>query len=282
MLFVLVAMLLLGLLITIHEFGHYLAARWMGVAVTKFAVGLGPILWSTTRAGTEWSLRLIPLGGFVETKGSNHFLPGPEEAEPDSYVQAPAWRRLIIVLGGIAANYLSAIAILSLIFMIGSARQDSMQTSTPSETVRWLHVDQNGQTFTSPTIAAIPVATVMTTRGIIYSISSIPEVIERATQTSERTVAGPVGIVEYGSRVTQRGLIDVLRFLWVISIAIVVFNILPIPLLDGGHAVLILMEMVFGRRLNPLLEILFQYVALFLLILFVLYATFVDIRHIFF
>jgi hypothetical protein len=93
------ALLLLGLLILIHEAGHFAAARLAGIPVAGFAVGFGPRIWSRRRGGTEYSLRAFPLGGFV--------LPGVED---DAGFRAiPLGRRLAFFLGGPLANLAAAV-----------------------------------------------------------------------------------------------------------------------------------------------------------------------------
>lgn len=91
-------LLLLGLLILIHEAGHFAAARLAGIPVAGFAVGFGPRLWSRRRGGTEYSLRAVPLGGFV--------LPGV--ADDDDFRAIPLGRRLAFFLGGPLANLAAA------------------------------------------------------------------------------------------------------------------------------------------------------------------------------
>lgn len=93
------ALLLLGLLILIHEAGHFAAARLAGIPVAGFAVGFGPKLWSRRRGATEYSLRAFPLGGFV--------LPGVEDDA--GFRGIPLGRRLAFFLGGPLANLAAAV-----------------------------------------------------------------------------------------------------------------------------------------------------------------------------
>ena len=103
-----VTVLAFGLLIVIHELGHYLAARWSGMRVERFSVGFGPVVWSRKRGETEWAFSAIPLGGYVKIAG---MAPGEEIAPGDtsSYSHKPAWRRFLVILAGPAMNYLLAI-----------------------------------------------------------------------------------------------------------------------------------------------------------------------------
>ena len=65
------AIVILGILVTVHELGHFLVAKWCGVGVLEFAVGFGPVLWSKTCGETTYSLRGFPLGGFVRMAGDD-------------------------------------------------------------------------------------------------------------------------------------------------------------------------------------------------------------------
>ncbi len=107
----------LGVLVFVHEMGHYLAARWRGVHVDAFAIGFGrPLLRRTDRHGTEWRVGWLPLGGYVKLHG----LEGPEEADEETraawrpgrtFHQKPVVDRAIVVAAGPAANYLLAVAL---------------------------------------------------------------------------------------------------------------------------------------------------------------------------
>jgi len=89
--------LTLGVVIVIHEFGHFILCRRLGVRVEKFAFGMGPELWGVEKGGTRFSIHAFPIGGFVKPAGEN-----PEEAEgkPDEYFSQDWKRRLMIVAAG--------------------------------------------------------------------------------------------------------------------------------------------------------------------------------------
>ena len=112
--------LLLGIVIFVHELGHFLAAKWRGVTVLKFSLGMGPEMIGFTRGGTRYCLSWIPLGGFVQMAGDHleedGSLPkgGPEQFLTHSWVG-----RVIIAAAGPAANLIAAFVILVLTFSIG-------------------------------------------------------------------------------------------------------------------------------------------------------------------
>lgn len=117
--------LLLGPLVTLHELGHYLVARWFGVQADAFSVGFGKELAGyTDRRGTRWKLSALPLGGYVQFKGDMNpaSVPDPRSrpsaAERDgSFQHAPLWQRALIVFAGPATNILVTLAIFAGFFM---------------------------------------------------------------------------------------------------------------------------------------------------------------------
>lgn len=107
--------LILGLIIFVHEFGHFLAAKKFGIAVEEFGFGFPPRLISKKFKGTIYSLNLIPLGGFVKIKGES----GEKTTDPDSFQQKKIWQRLIIVAAGVLMNLLLAMILISIGYSLG-------------------------------------------------------------------------------------------------------------------------------------------------------------------
>jgi regulator of sigma E protease len=104
------AVLGVSVLIVIHEAGHFLVARGLGMKVERFSVGFGPVLFSTRRAGTEFAVSALPLGGYVKITG---MAPGEDvdPSDPSLYSNQAAWRRFLAILAGPAMNYVSAVLI---------------------------------------------------------------------------------------------------------------------------------------------------------------------------
>lgn len=109
---VLVALLGLILLIVIHELGHMLTAKALGVRVPEFAVGFGPALVKKKFGKTVYSFRIILLGGFAKMAGMGDGAEGP-----DTYYAKAAWRRALIIVAGPAANAVAAVVILAVVYM---------------------------------------------------------------------------------------------------------------------------------------------------------------------
>src|SRR6476659_9443072 len=117
MISIVIAIVGLGLLVVLHEGGHYLAARLCGMRVERFSIGFGPTLLGFKRGDTLFQIAPIPLGGFVQITGLN---PNEEfdKADPMVYPNRPRWMRLAMVLAGPAANYITAIALAFIIFSV--------------------------------------------------------------------------------------------------------------------------------------------------------------------
>ena len=111
-LYILTAILLLGILVTVHEFGHFIAARSCGIAVSEFAIGFGPKLFSrvSKKSGTRFSLRLIPMGGFCAFIGEDD-VEGNEQNDPRAFPRQAVWKRMITVLMGPGMNFLLAFVV---------------------------------------------------------------------------------------------------------------------------------------------------------------------------
>ncbi len=111
---IIVALIVLGLLVAVHEGGHFIAARLCGIPVEKFSVGFGKPIFKFVKGGVEYSLSWIPLGGYVKMKGDNIDQAGED---PDGFLNSPWWKRAIIAFAGPFTNLLFALIILIISFM---------------------------------------------------------------------------------------------------------------------------------------------------------------------
>ena len=103
-----VSIAVLSALIFFHELGHYTAARFFGVYVEVFSIGFGKKIASFRLFDTEWRIAAIPLGGYVKMKGQEDLDPAAVSGDSDSYNVKPPWQRIVILLGGPAANFVLA------------------------------------------------------------------------------------------------------------------------------------------------------------------------------
>lgn len=110
-LYILIAILMFGILIALHEFGHFFTAKLLGVRVNEFAIGMGPLLWSRKKGETQYSLRAIPIGGFCAMEGED----GDSE-DPRSFSHKAGWKKFIILVAGSFMNFLTGLVILLLLY----------------------------------------------------------------------------------------------------------------------------------------------------------------------
>src|SRR5713101_865482 len=110
--------LLLGVLVLVHELVHFLVAKWLGVRVISFSIGMGPRLVGFRRGGTDYRISALPLGGFVRMAGDT-----PESEDrtgaPDEFLSKPWWVRALITAAGPAANLIFALLVNIAVFLAG-------------------------------------------------------------------------------------------------------------------------------------------------------------------
>ena len=107
--YIILAILLFGLLILVHELGHYLTARLFGVAINEFSIGMGPKIfsWTSKKTAIAYSLRALPIGGYVSMAGEDE-----ESDNPNAFDKKPVWQRMIITVAGSVSNVLLAFIVM--------------------------------------------------------------------------------------------------------------------------------------------------------------------------
>ena len=108
----------LGVLIFVHELGHFLAARRLGVRVLTFSLGFGPKLLKFTRGDTEYCISAIPLGGYVKMAGENP--DDPRSGSPDEFLSKTKWERFQILIAGPAMNIILAVVVMAVVLAQGA------------------------------------------------------------------------------------------------------------------------------------------------------------------
>jgi regulator of sigma E protease len=116
---ILPGVLLLGLVIFVHELGHFLAAKWRGVRVLRFSLGFGPAIVRFVRGETEYRISWVPLGGYVQMAGDTPLEDGSMPASTDEFLSHPWLGRIVILVAGPAANLVTAFLVMVAIGMIG-------------------------------------------------------------------------------------------------------------------------------------------------------------------
>ena len=125
---ILAFLLVLGVLIFVHELGHFLVARWYGVRVLTFSLGFGPKILKITRGGTEYCVSAVPLGGYVKMAGET--TSDERQGAPDEFLSKSKWIRFQVYLAGPAMNILLAILVLTVV-LSGGADVAKYPTSPP-------------------------------------------------------------------------------------------------------------------------------------------------------
>ena len=113
---IIVFVLVLGAMVVIHEFGHFIVAKFFGIRVDVFSVGFGKRLWGVKKGDTDYRISLIPLGGYVKMAGEN--LDEQRTGAPDEFMSKPKWQRLCVAVAGPAMNILTALAIPAVMAMM--------------------------------------------------------------------------------------------------------------------------------------------------------------------
>ena len=117
-LYILLAILLFGVLIAVHEFGHFLTAKLLGVKVNEFAIGMGPALWSKRKGETLYALRAFPIGGYCAMEGEDE-----DTGDPGAFTRQAGWKKIIILCAGSFMNLVLGLVITVVLFLgISQAR----------------------------------------------------------------------------------------------------------------------------------------------------------------
>ncbi len=138
-LYVILMLLVFGVLIFIHEFGHFITARLCGVAVKEFAVGMGPTLasWKSKKYDTKYGLRLLPIGGFVSMVGEDE-----ESTDENAFCNKSVWKRMLIVLAGPLMNLVLGFVLMAImVFSMGNLSSTTVAKFSENATSnQWLQV----------------------------------------------------------------------------------------------------------------------------------------------
>lgn len=356
-LFLLAAVPIFALMVLVHEFGHFITARWAGIRVEEFAIGFPPRLFSIKRGETVYSINLLPIGGYVRMPGENGETTDEQgRPDPGSFASKSAGKRAIVLLAGVTMNLLLAVVLFIGAEAAGKVIASSYVTVVPNGPaataglVSGDHIvaveghaiktydDLINQTNaaianapkdakTYPIVlmvqhagAAAPVAiTVQANTSsphldvntdnhhVIHEthpiweapargLGDIPFVIG-ATGTAihqivqhkiplGQAVTGPVGIVnltgEVASSVSTTGWYYLLFLAGFLSLNLAFVNILPIPALDGGRVLFIIIEVLRrGKRMSPEREGLINLIGMAALLFLVLLVTINDLSNIF-
>lgn len=123
---IIIAILVFGILIFTHELGHFLTAKACGVGVYEFSLGMGPRLCGWEAGGTRYSLRLLPIGGYVQMVGEDE-----ESYVPDSFMQKKIWQRMLVIFNGPLMNFVTAFIAFLIVFMLVGVASSASFVGSP-------------------------------------------------------------------------------------------------------------------------------------------------------
>lgn len=231
-------------IVLVHEFGHFLAARKSGVKVYEFSLGFpfSPrVITLFHHKETAFTIRLLPLGGFVSFS--------QEGGEDDTELFSASYRkRALILSAGSLFNILFAFVIFIPVFIIGR------------------HLD--------------PVNALLMSAQAVWQILSgtIQFIINAVTgHGTMEGVSGPVGIAVMAGKAASKGILNLCYLTGVLSMSIGIMNLLPLPALDGGHLAMLFLESIRRKPLNPRVHQMATVVGLALFLVFTVAVTYKDI-----
>ena len=343
--------ILLGVLIFVHELGHFLLAKSLGVGVLKFSLGFGPKLIGRKVGETEYMISLVPLGGYVKLLGESDTDDVLPQDERRSFVKQHVLKKIAIVVAGPLFNFLFAILAFAVIFMVGvpSLTTDigSIQSGSPAE-VAGIRAGDSVQSIDGRSVGRwSDLAEIITTSGgkeltlklkrdgTLQDVRVKPESVKvknvfgedvdswkigvgassntfierqnpiRALWTgteqtwaiteltlvsivkmvqgivSPDSLGGPILIAQMAGAHVKKGIMNFVFFMALLSINLAVLNLFPIPVLDGGHLMFFLIELVTGKEVNIKWRERAQQVGFFILVMLMIFVFYNDIMRIF-
>lgn len=354
MISLLVFILVLGILIIVHEFGHFIAARRLGVKVEKFSIGFGPQIFGRKKGDTEYAVSAIPLGGYVKLSGDSR-----QEAKgnPDEYMSKTLLARAQILFAGSLFNYLLGFLCFWLVFFAGypalttkvgdvldgfGAKDagilvgDNITAINGSKVGNWEELwdalqqasrkqgsaavvrvsflregrdhtvdvrmkekqgyDLLGQKRSASLIGISPrmdefvkvrhgflrafvlsaektwVLTALTYKSLWFMLQG---------RLSLKSLTGVVGLAPITARAVSMGMLAVVQLVALLSVSLAIFNLLPLPVLDGGHLLFLAIEKIRGKALSLNAERIVTNAGMGLIILLAAVVTYNDIIRIF-
>lgn len=341
-------LVVLSPIVIVHEFGHYIACRLTGIRVNEFSFGFGKILWHKKVGDTDYQIRAIPFGGFVEPAGPMfHPQDATEPPKPYEFAAKKWYAKFFMVINGALFNYvLAALIFATLTYIHGVPETNPTQLPAtvgmvnkgyPAENLdlqagdiithinnqpvnNWqeltdalaarqgdLHLQytRNGQPLQAwlkqeqfkkeaPTVLGITVQPVYQAVPLwkaaglgvyqcyYWTKLSFTSIGRSFAQKKAPELAGPIGIVNIIHQAAHRNLTDFVFLIALLSVAVGMFNLFPIPILDGGYALVYLWEGLTHKLPTEKTLNIAANCGLYLLILLVVYASYSDIKRIFF
>ena len=349
---ILLFLLLLSVIITIHEAGHLAAAKMLGVYCYEFSFGMGPLLWKKKGKETQYSIRAIPMGGYVSMAGEpdgDMLYPDVTVPEDRRLINKKTWQKIVIMLAGVTMNFLLAWTIFSMVILaagqfVKSAPAEVIAVSpgSPAEKAGFQEGDvvkkiirADGSSATIRTFLDMQLFNADNTEEETYiidrggeeiTLTVTPEYNEEMeayligvtgssgelvkvnalscwkygaeemgiiTRTMLRTIrglfagrglnqlSGPVGIYQATETYASMGFASYMLLVGQLSLNVGIFNLLPLPILDGGQVVIAVCEGITRRKFNERIKTGIMAVCWVLIIGLMLFVTWNDISRLF-
>jgi regulator of sigma E protease len=324
------SVIVFGMLVFFHELGHFVFAKISDIKVNEFSLGFGPQILSIKSKETDYSIRILPFGGYVKMEGEDS-----KTSNPRAFNNKPALTRLGVVLAGPVMNFILAILLLAII-SFSSGIATTQVTVIPGEPAQRAGIRSNDHIYAIDNqrvdswdevvdlISKKPnekiAVTVLrdgnyikyivdtavepeTQRGIIgiktvVVKNSLSKSLKFGAQKTfwiskmilvgisqmisgkvEVDVMGPLGLVHIVGEAAKIGAYQLLYIAAIISINLGLFNLFPIPALDGGRGVFLALELLRGKPIEPEKEGLIHFIGFALLMFLMVIVLFKDIRE---
>lgn len=327
-----IALIALGVLIIIHELGHFIMAKVNGVTVEEFSIGMGPKLFAINGGETQYTIRILPIGGYVKMHGE-----GEEAEDEGSFSKKSPLERISIILAGPIMNLILPIIIYTIIALSNGYSTTEIKATIPDSSAEnakilsgdkitkindkkvstWedlsteiytskdstlkLEINRNGSIKDiklTPQLNAeenrymIGIEPVRVNKpsfgqSIVYGLQETKSIIKQ-TFTALKTlvtgkasfktdVGGPVSIIKISGAAAKAGIFYLLTLVAYISIQLAIFNLIPFPALDGGWTLLLLIELISGKKVNEKIVGTLNYIGFSILLLLMFLVTIKDI-----
>lgn len=339
--------LMLGILVFVHEFGHFITAKKSGVHIYEFAIGMGPVIKTIEgKDGIKYSIRALPIGGFVQMAGEVYEDDDIKKIPKEKFMcNKPWWNRLIILCAGVFNNFILAIILLFFLSLTNDVARvapviDKVTPETPAavaglkkgdrivsvegtKTSSWdkvvllLSIDEDRTDYDvvikrkgkekkvelkvevkekdGVKSKVLGVNMGSNGRGFVkslrYAFEKFYATLDQMAYTvvslftgkiSINALSGPVGIFEVVDKKREQGFAEIVYLTAYLSINLGLMNILPIPALDGGHVLFVLIELITRKKVNEKFESIATTIFFVLLMLLMLYVTIHDIIRLIF
>ena len=339
MLTILACVFVFGILVTVHEFGHFITAKLTGMKVEEFSIGFGPKIYQQQDGDTLYSLRALPLGGYNKIAGMDP--EDPEDLEC-GFNSKPVTSRMLVILAGSLMNFILPVLIFFGIFLVcgmevpenkpvlgqiiegypaaqsGLKEGDRILSINGQSVNKWLDIRNSiAESGITPipfkverdketlTITVTPVINPETGKPFIGVVSSLKKVQLSPWQAAVASVtatkniiknmyaslyhmltgktkaefSGPIGVAKMAGQVAHKGFDMLLQFTAMLSLNLAIINLLPLPALDGGHFLILLMEAFTGHRLGKSAMQNIQKIGVAMILALTIFATFKDLTR---